>query len=136
MGENNIIFQSYYSILSLIGGWQRPKTLLILFLILMKLMLMTITTQRQRCIAASGRSSFPAGFVSYPELQQKNEEKLKETQGLSPVPKPQSLSLSMILLHLLSPISVKNVSNETQGLSLIPKSYFLSHLLSPTPTKG
>ena len=99
----------------------------------MKLMLMTMTTQRHRCIAASGRSSFPAGFVSYPELQQKNEEKLKETQGLSPVPKPQaSHSLSMILLYLLSPTSVKSIK-ETQGLSLIPKSYFPSNFFLSQP---
>ena len=44
----------------------------------MKLMLMTMTTQRHRCIAASGRSSFPAGFVSYPKLQQKNEDKVED----------------------------------------------------------
>ena len=39
---------------------------------------MTMTTQRHRCIAASGRSSFPAGFVSYPKLQQKNEDKVED----------------------------------------------------------
>ena len=29
-------------------------------------------------IGASGRSSFPAGFVSYPKLQQKNEDKVED----------------------------------------------------------
>ena len=96
----------------------------------MKLMLMTMTTQRHRCIAASGRSSFPAGFVSYPELQQKNEEKLKETQGLSPVPKPQSLSLSMILSLSLIPNIMKKYQMKLKVCPSFPNpiSYLIFYL--------
>ena len=47
-------------------------------------------------------------LISYPQLQQKDEEKLKKSQGLSPIPKPKSLFLSMILFYILSPTSVKS----------------------------
>ena len=50
--------------------------LMLMLVILMMLLLMMIEGWVGG-IGASGRSSFPAGFVSYPQLQQKNEDKVE-----------------------------------------------------------
>ena len=52
--------------------------MLMLMLVLMLMMLMMIGGLGG--IGASGRSSFPAGFVSFPQLQQKNEDKVEVDQ--------------------------------------------------------
>ena len=81
-------------------------------------------------------------LISYPQLQQKDEEKLKKSQGLSPVPKPQFLFLIYdLILYLIPNISKKWKIMKLKVCPSIPNPifyliFFISVcLLCGTPTK-